>query len=186
MPSKIDCIVKAVLCLAIFVIPCFNRLEIERNEHLRVVLYGIIVLFLFLTIKLLIRMINRLTISESGIHFEGRTGLFLLYKKIDLSWDDFDYCRTRKICWDARYGTYRYFIFLDFLDSGGKKIKSIRIDYFNTDDIIYELTRKGKFNKEKCIDSVPGQVNVSKEILIILSVTIAFFVVLAVILHFCK
>ena len=177
MPSKIDCIMKAVLCLAIFVIPCFNRLEIERNEHLRVVLYGIIVLFLFLTIKLLLRMINRLTISNSGIHFEGRTGLFLLFKKIVFTWEDFDYCRTRKFYWH-----YSYFLLLDFFDSEGKKIKTIRIDYFDENDIIYELTRRGKFNQEKCI--VPGVVNVSKRFLIIFFSIVAFFVVLGVILYF--
>ena len=177
-PSKIDCIVKAALCLLVGIIPLLNTLGTAKDGRSRIFFVGVGILLLYIFVRFLIRMINRLTISKNGICFEGRTGLFLLHKRIELSHDNYDYCRTRRIYYD-RYGR-SYLLFLDFFDTNGSKIKTIRIDYFDFyDNIVKTLDELGKLDKDKCI--TPGVYEV-KTSTVILSTITAIVVVIAAIL----
>lgn len=175
-PSKIDCIVKAAFCLLVGIIPLLNKLGTVRDERVRIFFVGVGILLLYIFVRFLIRMINRLTISKNGICFEGRTGLFLLHKRIELSHNDYDYCRTRKI--HIEKGGID-FLLLDFFDTNGTKIKTLRIDYFDHLSIVHSLEKLGKLDKDKCI--TPGVYGV-KTSTVILSTITAIVVVIAAIL----
>ena len=147
-PSKALCYFGVGIYFVFAIIISFRDIEGKHN-HL-VFSLSLVLISSWMITYYLVLIHNHLTFSSSGLFFEGRTAPFFWRKRVELSWKDFQYCRTRSYqC--GRLGNYQ---FLDFYDQYERKINTLRIDYFEDKDIekiVQLLTSKRKFDNQKCV-----------------------------------
>lgn len=100
-PSKAQSYLGVGIYFVFAIIISFRYIEGKHN-HL-VFPLSLVLISSWMITYYLVLIHNHLTFSSSGLFFEGRTAPFFLRKRVELSWKDFQYCRTRSYPY-GRYG----------------------------------------------------------------------------------